>query len=348
MSNHKFTTIREAEKLSKKKLKKGTFMWLSSGSEDEVTSNKNIDDLNKIKIIPNVLKKIKSTNYSTFFLNKKIKSPLILSPMGHQSQFHKLGEIEMAKGIEKYGSIGFFSTQSRYDFHLIREKNKNCSLVWQVFLFGNKNWILEQIKKAEKNNSLAIALCLDGSIRSHRYGDRETRYDARKHGIFKIKSPPNQNKERQYDWDIIRWIKSKTKLPIILKGIINYKDVQIALKLGIKYIWISNHGGRMLNSGISSVEALIKIKKIFKDRIFIIADGGVRRGSDVLKYLCLGANIVGIGRPAIYGLTINGYKGVKQVFDILESEFRSSMINSKFANLKSLNLKKVSHNISIY
>ena len=125
-------------------------------------------------------------------------------------------------------------------------------------------------------------------------------------------------------------------------------DVKIAIKYDIKNIWISNHGGRMLNSGISSAEALIKIKKKINKKIFIIVDGGVNRGSDIIKYLCLGADIVGIGRPAIYGLTLNGYKGVNEIFQILESEFRSAMINAKFSSLKDLNSNKISHNIEEY
>ena len=268
--------------------------------------------------------------------------------MGHQSQFHKLGETEMAKGISKYGTIGFFSTQSRFDFNYIRKRNKKSMLIWQLFLFGEKKWLLNEIRKAEKYNSLAIAICLDGSIRSHRYNDRESKYDARKYGTFKIKPPPDQTKDREYGWEIIKWMKSKTKLPIILKGILNYKDVKIAIKHGIKNIWISNHGGRMLNSGISSAEALIKIKKKIKKKLFIIVDGGVSRGSDILKYLCLGADIVGVGRPAIYGLTVNGYKGVENIFNILESEFRTAMINAKFSSLKELNLSKISHTIKEY
>ena len=108
MSNSKFTTIRQAKKLAKKKLIKGKYQWLTSGAEDELTTNKNIKDLNRIKIIPNVLKKIKSINYNKKFLGKNIRSPIILSPMGHQSQFHKLGETEMAKGISKLWYCRFF------------------------------------------------------------------------------------------------------------------------------------------------------------------------------------------------------------------------------------------------
>ena len=348
MLYNKFTTVRQAKKLAKTKLIEGQYQWLISGAEDEFTTDKNIEDLNKIKIIPNVLRKIRSVDYNRKFLGKTIKSPLILAPMGHQSQFHRMGETEMAKGIHEYGTIGFFSTQSRYDFNYIREKNKNSMLVWQIFLFGEKKWILNEIKKAENNNSLAIAICLDGSTRSHRYNDRESFYDARKFGVFKITPPPDQTKDRNYDWEIIKWIKGKTKLPIILKGILNYKDVKIAIKYGIKNIWISNHGGRMLNSGISSAEALIKIKKKIKKKIFIIVDGGVNKGSDIIKYLCLGADIVGIGRPAIYGLTLDGHKGVSKIFEILESEFRSAMINAKFSSLEDLKPNKISHNIKEY
>ena len=212
-------------------------------------------------------------------------------------------------------------------------------MVWQIFLFGNKEWILNEIKRAENYGSVAIALCLDAPIRSHRFKDRESRYDARKYGKMRRLSQ-NPSYALRYDWSIIKWIKSKTKKPIILKGIINLHDAYKAKKYKISTLWISNHGGRMFNSGISSGEALKFIRSKIGKKITIIVDGGVTKGTDIIKYLCLGANFVGIGKPAIYGLTIDGHKGVKQIFDILTSELKTASLNGGFKNLKDFNLKE--------
>ena len=132
-------------------------------------------------------------------------------------------------------------------------------------------------------------------------------------------------------------MKSKTKLPLIIKGILSYEDANKCIKLGVDGIWISNHGGRMFNSGISGVESLIEIKKKIskkKQKMKILVDGGVRKGSDILKFLCIGADYVGIGRPAMYGLILKGHNGVKEIFDILNNELRTSMQNGGFKSFK--------------
>lgn len=337
----KFETIRQAQQLASKNIRKGTFQWLEAGAEDNYTTESNVNFLNSVKFVPKVLSKNNDFKIKKKFLVNYISSPLLLCPMGHQTQFSKLGEIETCAGIENIDTIGFFSTQGRQSLSNIRMRNKKAKLIWQFFLFGDKDWILSQIKNAQKNNCLALSICLDAPIRSHRYMDREIDYDARKFGKRTQPEPPNVSKALDYDWEIIRWIKKKTNLPLILKGIISEDDAVLAKKYGSDMLWVSNHGGRMVNSGISSGEALLKIKKRLRNSIPIIVDGGVRRGSDVAKYLAMGADYVGIGRPAIYGLIIDGKNGVKKIFSILNNEFRAFMINSGCKDYKDLNTKRL-------
>ena len=334
---NKFATLRQAENLAEKSSRKGTFKWLQAAAEDGYTHKKNFDDLNKIKILPKQLAKIIRPNYSTNFFGSAISSPIILSPMGHQTQFHSLGEVEVAKGVEKSNTIGFFGTQGRMSLDDIRKKNKKTKIAWTIFPFGDKNWILKQIRSSEKNKCLAITICIDANIRSHRYLDRELlSYDARKYGKRTNEISPNPQLALKYDWELIRFIKKNTTLPVIVKGILTVEDANSAIKSGADAIWISNHGGRMFNSGISSIEALIELKKKIKSTKFkIIVDGGVRRGSDIIKYLSLGADFVGIGRPAMYGLICGGHKGVEKIFEILKGELKTAMINGGFKNLTS-------------
>ena len=337
-----FVTLREAEKFAEKKINKKIFNWLQSGAEDNYTYEKNFQDLRKIQIKPLHLNKIKNINLDSNFFGEKISSPIILSPMGHQTQFHKNGEEEMGKGIDKINSIAFFSTQGRISLNDIRKKNKNLKIGWTIFPFGDKNWIKKEIDSAIKNKCIAIAICIDANVRSHRYQDRESRYDARSIGRRTNPISPNPKIALQYDWSLISYIKKLTKIPVIAKGILTSDDMKKAVKFGCDAIWISNHGGRMFNSGISSVDAILKIKKKFKKKkIKIIIDGGVRKGSDVLKFLCLGADYVGIGRPSVHGLIYNGSKGVSEIFKILNSELETSMINGGFKDKKSFNIKRL-------
>lgn len=342
----KFVTLREAEKLAKKKINNKIFNWLQSAAEDNLTNKKNFGDLAKVKIKPKHLTGVQNVNTECDFFGKKIKSPLLLAPMGHQTQFHKNGEIETCMGVTAANSISFFSTQGRISLDDIRFKNKKGKLGWTIFPFGDKNWLKKEIKSAEKNNCLALIVCIDANVRSWRYQDREARYDARTVGRRTNPIPQNPELAVNYNWDLISFIKKSTKLPVIVKGILSAEDAAEAIKHKADGIWISNHGGRLFNSGISGLEALIEIKDNLKKnkKIKIIVDGGVRKGSDVIKYLCLGADFVAIGRPAIHGLICDNHKGVESVFNILNDEIRTSMINGGFKGKLSFKAERLKLN----
>lgn len=335
-----FSTIGQAENFAKKKIRLGTYYWLNSAAEDGYTAKKNFSDLQSIKIIPKILTKNYDISLKSRVFGNEIDTPIILSPMGHQTQFSKNGEISTGLGTSKENILSFFSTQGRIGFHQIRKKVPRSKMIWQIFPFGNKKWVEQQIKLAVDHNSLALCFCFDAPVRSHRYLEREINYDARNYGKRMFPVSPDPSFALQYDWDFLKWVKSKTSLKIIPKGLINLDDINRCVKLGIKHLWISNHGGRMFNSGISPVEILKKIQHLRgKNTIFV--DGGVRKGSDILKYLCLGANYVGVGRPAMYGLICGGSNGVKRIFEILKSELMTSMYNGGFRSLKDMNIKRL-------
>ena len=341
MKKNSFQTIRQAEIFAKSNIRKGSFEWLQAGAEDNLTRDKNLYDLKISKILPKHLTGLKKLDFSSNIFGKKIKSPLILSPMGHQSQFHRDGEIETAKAFNNTQRISFFSTQGRMSLKDIRKRNKNAYLGWEIFPFGHTNWIKNEIKNAEKLKCLSICLCIDANVRSHRYQDREIEYDARKFGKRTNPVSPNPKLALNYDWSLITWIKKNTKLPLVVKGIMTKKDAQEAIKRKVDAIWVSNHGGRMFNSGISSLEALREVSNLKSKTTKIFVDGGVRKGSDIIKYLCAGADLVGIGRPAMYGLILDGAAGVRRVFEILESELLTAMINGGFRNLKHMQKSRI-------
>ena len=152
----KFSTLREAEIKAKKKINYKIFNWLQSGAEDDYTLNKNFLDLKSIKIIPKHLSRINKINTNSYFFKTKLEYPILLAPMGHQTQFHKYGEIETCDGAKKANILSFFGTQSRMKLEQIARKNNFIG--WTIFPFGDLKWIDAQIYSAEKNKCIAIIL----------------------------------------------------------------------------------------------------------------------------------------------------------------------------------------------
>ena len=211
--------------------------------------------------------------------------------MGHQTQFEKNGEKSTYLGSTKSNILSFFSTQGRIELEKIVNNSSKKNYAWQIFPFGDKKWIESEIKRAEKCKALAISLCLDAPVRSFRYIDRESRYDARKYG--KRFAGKSRHNALEYDWDFIKWIK-KSKLPLIPKGILSRHDLKMYGSQNKQYLdfksWRKN-----VNSGISTSRFLIQNQDLIeKYNGNIVIDGGVRKGSDIIKLKCLGADFVGL------------------------------------------------------
>ena len=338
-------TLNEFEKLAKKKIRSGTFKWLESAAEDGFTDKANRDDLEKIMIEPRIFNSSNKIDLKRRIFGEKFEFPIIVCPMGHQTQFEKNGEKSTYLGSTKSNILSFFSTQGRIELEKIVNNSSKKNYAWQIFPFGDKKWIESEIKRAEKCKALAISLCLDAPVRSFRYIDRESRYDARKYGKRSLPVSPDITYALEYDWDFIKWIKKKSKLPLIPKGILSRHDLKKCMDLKINNIWISNHGGRMFNSGISTSRFLIQNQDLIKKyNGNIVIDGGVRKGSDIIKLKCLGADFVGLGRPIMHGLIVSGYKGVYKVLEILKNDLISSMKNGGFKSTIDFKISRLNFN----
>ena len=338
-------TLREMEFFAKRKAKKGTFNWLNAGAENGITKKINEEIFQKVEIIPNFFNDTSNLDTSISIFGNKLSMPLVISPMGHQTQFHHNGESELAAGTKSEKILLCFSTQGRMDLKKIKKSLPNGKFIWDFFPFGPKKWIKEQIFDAKKNGAVAITMTIDAPIRSVRYLDRESRYDARKYGKFFKAMPPDISYARKLKPEDLKWIKEYCgKTPFIVKGILSTNDAKLVLKNGADVVWISNHGGRMLESSFASLKALVEIKKNLKNKTPIFFDSGIRTGSDIIKAIGLGADIVGIGRPAIYGLITGGKIGVQHMLSLLREELETAMVNSGFACINDISRKNINLN----
>ena len=202
----------------------------------------------------------------------------------------------------------------------------------------------KKIKELDDYNINTVVITVDAPIRSISYGKMNYNYDARK----KMRKIPKdlikdfkREKSDPLKWKTIQKIRDITKKKIILKGILSCHDVKICKKIGADGIWISNHGGRVLETDITGAEQLPDIKKIIKDKITIICDGGIRTGTDILKLLALGADYVAIGRPIVYGMIFDKDQGVDNVLNLFANELQTAAVLSGLKNLKEIdNLEK--------
>jgi isopentenyl diphosphate isomerase/L-lactate dehydrogenase-like FMN-dependent dehydrogenase len=322
------------KKIAQKKISIKKWNWLENGTEKEITLKKNLEIFDNIKIVPRFLKNNFKSNIDINFFKKKIPFPLIISPVGHLTQFHKDGEGELARGAEKFGTICTISNMSRLSIEEIRYLAPKCKLIFQLYACGNKNWILNQLNNAYKANVFAICITIDVPVKSYKYQTMNDGYDARQFGRRSNFTKYDWSFAEKLCWDDLKWLRKVVKKPLIIKGIMSTEDADIASNIGFDAIWVSNHGGRAFDSGISSLEAMIEIKKTIKKKTIIILDGGIRTGSDILKAIVCGADIVSIGRPAIYGLIANGSKGVYQTLDCFFKEYKSNI------KLSGINFKK--------
>ena len=334
-----FLSLRQASVLAQKKISKKKWNWMNCGSERENTLNENINSFKKYKINQEILNDVSSLKINKKFLGINLRFPMIISPLGYMTQYNKKGEAALALGAYNRNTFMCLSAVSAVKINEIMKINKSLNIIYQFYSLKPKKWVIEEIKKISKLGVKAICITADAPVRSIKYDIMEDRYDARKKGRIGLPKAPLQHMSK-LNWKDIRWLREQTKLPIIIKGVMNVSDSLKSFKNGADILWVSNHGGRVLESGVSSLEALCKIKKKIKNKQ-IIFDGGIRTGTDVFKAICLGADIVSIGRPAIWGLILDGANGVSRILDFFYDEFKSTLALSGCKDVSKLSKKNL-------
>ena len=333
MKKKLFLTIREAHNLAKKKISKKKWNWMSCGSEREYTLNENLNAFLRYKIKSKILKDVSNIHIEKKFLGVKLKFPLMISPLGYMTQYRKNGEIDFARAAKNENTFFTLSAVSSIKVDEICRNIESPNLIYQFYSLRPRDWVKQELKKINLYKIKAICITGDSPVRSIKYSTIEDRYDARKNGRIGLPKAPLQ-KMSSMTWEDVKWLRDNTKLPIIIKGITNNEDYKKCRKFGVDYAWVSNHGGRVLDSGISSLSSLSKIKKDKKTPI--IFDGGVRTGTDLFKALCLGADLVSIGRPSVWGYILNGSEGISKIIRLFYDEFSSSLALSGCKDINKL------------
>ncbi len=314
----------------------GLYDFVSGGAMDEQTLRGNQAAYAQLKLQHRVLCGIKQADLTTQLLGHSLSMPIITAPTGSQALTHPDGELAVRKATAEAGTLMTVATTATHSMESIKKAGRG-PLWFQLYLFKDEGLNAEVVERAERCGYNGIALTVDSPVFGKRERDIRNVYSLPTGLVYEnlphagdsegrtVSAFMNANWKQDLGWDDVNWLRKKTKMPILLKGVVHPQDAACAADHGVDGIWVSNHGGRQLDSAVATIEALPAIAKKVAGKLPVILDGGIRRGTDVIKALALGATAVAIGRPMLWGLAIAGQQGVAEVLNILRTELENVM-----------------------
>ncbi|EMZ5447870.1 MULTISPECIES: lactate oxidase [Providencia] len=356
----KIINLDELEDQVAKNMEKGAFGYIRGGAEDELNLDKNTRSFDRKYIMPRVMQgiEIKDIDLSTQFLGIDLKTPIIQAPMAAQGLAHQDGEIATAKGMAKAGSIFSLSTYGNKTIEEVAEVSGESPFFFQLYMSKNNAFNEFTLKRAKESGAKAIILTVDSPVGGYREDDIRNNFqfplgfanlelfakqndDGSKTGKGAGISEIYAQAKQAFTPADIAYVKKLSGLPVIVKGIQSPEDADRVIKAGADAIWVSNHGGRQLDSGPASFDVLPSIAKVVNKRVPIVFDSGVRRGSHVFKALASGADVVAVGRPILYGLNLGGAEGVNSIIQQLNKELSINMMLGGAKNIESVKATKL-------
>jgi isopentenyl diphosphate isomerase/L-lactate dehydrogenase-like FMN-dependent dehydrogenase len=331
------------EPVCRAKVPPAHFGYMASGIDDEVTLRANREGFLKFQLRPRRLVDVSKVDMSTNILGVKYDTPIIVAPVGGQKSFHEEGEIAVAKAAKVGNHLQILSTATTSSPEDVTAARG--APIWYQ-LYATNKWEVAKafVTRAEKAGCLAVAVTVDRSGgRNQETLFRLRATDTRDCSTCHDRSSLQANLKRRsmyqgvditgltntqssaMTWEFIKRLRDTTRMKILLKGILAHEDAVLAVDNGIDAIIVSNHGARSEDSGRSTIDALPEIAAAVNGRMPILIDSGFRRGTDIVKALCMGATGVCVGRPYIWGLGAFGQPGVERVLELLRIELRAAM-----------------------
>ncbi|GAB7353837.1 hypothetical protein MBLNU459_g4206t1 [Dothideomycetes sp. NU459] len=342
--------LNDFEMIARQTMKPTTWAYVSSGADDEISKTENRNAYSKVFLRGRVLKNVGTIDPSTKILGHRCSIPVYGSPVGLGKLVHPNGECEIASALGKEGLIQVVNTVSSMPIEAIMASRASPDqpVFWQLYLDKDLTKSEAFLKRVEKAGVQAIWLTVDSPVVGKREADDRSK--AQTHIFDSIDVPTTSGGiakaatsfiNPSADWSIIKWLRSVTKLPIVIKGIQCVEDAVLAYFEGVEGIVLSNHGGRSQDTAQPPLVTLMEINRyaphLLESNMEIFVDGGIRRGTDILKALALGATAVGIGRPVLHGMSAGyGESGIRRTIQILRDELQTNMAFVGATNVREL------------
>ena len=367
--------------LAKKKLPAPIFHYIDGGSDDEITLKRNTSSFNECDLVPNILTSVGEPDLSTSVFGRKIDMPIFLSPTAMQSLYNPEGDKASARAAEKFGTMYSMSTMASFSIEEVANVSSGPKL-FQLYIHKDKSITDDLIDRCKRANFDGLCLTVDTLVAGNRERDHRTGFTTppkltfesllsfamrpawvfkyltnKKFELANIKHKTDKGTNiaksvidyinEQYDpkmnWKDAEYCVKRWNGPFALKGIMSVEDAKKAIDIGCSAIMISNHGGRQLDGSRSPFDQLKAISDAVGDKIEIILDGGIRRGTHVLKALAAGATACSFGKAFLFSLSAGGQEGVERLLHNMQQEIRRNMILMGCKNLKELDRSKITY-----
>ena len=338
-------SLADHEAHARTRLDDKAWAYFSGGAADELTLRANRCAWEQLPLLPRVLQPLAGGHTRVQLLGRTLAHPILLAPVAYQKMAHPDGELASAHAAAAQGAGLVLSTQASVSLEAvaqaIRDEAGRGPLWFQLYLQPDRGYTRELVQRAEGSGYEALVLTVDAP--THGARDRERRAGfhlppgVRAVNLDGMPVPPPRPLAcgdsalfsgllaHAPTWDDVAWLQAQTRLPVLLKGVLHPDDARQAARLNLAGLIVSNHGGRTLDTAVASAQALPPIADAVAESLPLLVDGGIRRGTDVLKALALGARAVLLGRPYIWGLTNAGALGVAQVLRLLRDELEIAM-----------------------
>jgi 4-hydroxymandelate oxidase len=337
-----FTNLLELEDLARAKVPRPSFDYIAGAADDEVTLRRNRAAYDKWALRPRVLVDVSQRDTSTTVLGQRISMPILVAPTAFHGLVHPEGEVATARGTAAAGTLMVASAIATRGLEDVAS-TVPAPRWFQLYVWKDREVTAQLVMRAAKAGYRAICLTVDTPLLGRREKDERNAFrlppglgiaNVRPAGLDGMPASEHGSAFAKYvtelldpavTWRDIAWLRSITSLPIVLKGILTAEDAALAVENGVNGIIVSNHGGRQLDSTLATLDALPEIVDEVRGHVEVYMDGGIRRGTDVLKALALGAKAVLLGRPIIWGLALGGADGVRKVLEHLRNELELAM-----------------------
>jgi 4-hydroxymandelate oxidase len=312
-------SVADFDPVARERLPKDVYDFVAGGAGDEWTLGENTRAFGRWVLRPRVLRGVSERDTRTEVLGVSLSMPVIVAPWGYQRLVHPDGELATVRAAARSGTLMVVPTPAETQLEAIAAASDGAKW-WQLYVFEDRGFTEDMLHRVTAAGYEAIVFTVDLPVGGTRNRDDRNGFD-----IPIPLRPSGGPYDSGIAWDDLAWIREHAPLPILVKGILTPEDARLAIESGADGVVVSNHGGRQLDGVPAAVEALPDVVEAVSARIPVLMDGGVRRGTDVLKALALGAAAVLVGRPAAWGLAVDGEDGVVRVLEILREELDTAM-----------------------
>lgn len=338
----RFLSAGEAERLAALRLPSATWGYFASGARDQHTLAENRQAFDRLRLYPRVLVDVSRRDMGVTLLGERLPWPVLVAPMAFQRLAHPEGELAAVRAAGAAGSVYVLSTLATTPVEAVVAAATGP--VWfQLYVYRDRGATRGLVERAEAAGCRALVVTVDAPVLGAREADQRSGFHlppglraenlvGAGHGelppeaggsglaayVYRLLDP-------SLSWDDIAWLRGITRLPVIVKGVLRDDDARLAVEAGVDGLIVSNHGGRQLDHSPATIDALPAIAEAVAGRVPLLLDGGVRRGTDVVKALALGAQAVLVGRPVLHGLALGGEAGAARILGLLRAELDEAM-----------------------